>query len=92
MPQEGAVLDYTQLYWQLGLLKKKIQKNGSTVFILHKFQNKTILMIFTRNANVEKHKNMRPKSHTKYDAHLNQGIVMTYLKEMELKINEYCKD
>lgn len=93
MPQESAVLDYIQLHWQLGLLKEQIQNNSPTVLILHKFKTKTILIIFTRNANVEKHKNMRPKSHTKYDTHLNQGVVMTYfIKRNGVKINDYCKD
>lgn len=48
MAQEDAVLGYARLHWQHGLFKSIFQKNCSTVLISNKFQNKSILIIFTR--------------------------------------------
>lgn len=45
---------------------------------------------------IQKHKNMRPKSHTKYDIGFYQGIVIKhFIKRNGAKvtiINQYCKD
>lgn len=68
------------------------KRSRRIVLTLHKFQNKTILVILT----MEKRKSMRPKSHTKYDVGFYQGIVMKHsIKRNGAKVttsNECFKD
>lgn len=75
-----------------GSLDCSKKKNDPEELFLLCTSFRTILIILT----MEKCKNMRPKSHTKYDVGFYQGIVMKYfIKRNGAKVttsNEYFKD